>query len=137
MNLPRIISSKRHMDNRGWFSESFREARLRELGINCHFVQENLSYSKASGTLRGLHLQIPPAAQAKLIMVLRGRILDVAVDLRRNSPTYGRYVSSELSAATGVQMYIPVGFAHGFLTLEDDVTVLYKVSAYYAPDCEI
>ena len=87
--------------------------------------------------LRGMHFQVPPAAQAKLITVLRGRIFDVAVDLRRNSPTYGKFVSTELSAESGRQMYVPVGFAHGFLTLEDDVRVLYKVSDYYAPEYEI
>ena len=107
------------------------------LGQGSRFVQENQSYSKKAGTLRGMHFQVPPAPQAKLITVLRGRILDVAIDIRRNSPTYGKFVSKELSANSGLQMYVPVGFAHGFLTLEDDVTVQYKVSDYYAPKSEI
>ena len=136
MDLPQVITPKRHFDDRGWFSETFREMRLRDIGIPCRFVQENQSYSKDTGTLRGMHFQVPPAAQAKLIAVLRGRVLDVAVDVRRNSPTYGKFVSAELSAESGRQMYVPVGFAHGFLTLEDDVRVLYKVSEYYAPEYE-
>ena len=132
-DLPRIIVPKRHPDARGWFSETFHERRLRELGIVCHFVQDNQSSSKRAGTLRGLHFQVPPTAQAKLISVLRGRAIDVAVDVRRDSPTYGKHVAIELSAETGHQLYIPVGFAHGFLTLEDDVVLMYKVSDYYAP----
>ena len=128
MNLPQIIKPKRHADERGWFSETFREARLREIGINCRFVQDNQVYSKKAGTLRGLHFQVPPAPQAKLIAVLRGHILDVAIDIRHNSPTYGEFISKELSSDSGLLMYIPVGFAHGYLTLEDDVTVQYKVS---------
>ena len=98
MNLPRVIIPKRHVDSRGWFSETFREERLRDLGIDCRFVQDNQSYSRRSGTLRGLHFQAPPAEQAKLISVLRGRILDVAIDIRRGSPTFGHHVSIELSA---------------------------------------
>jgi dTDP-4-dehydrorhamnose 3,5-epimerase len=137
MNLPQLIRPKRHVDGRGWFSETFRETWLRDLGLGSQFLQENRSYSKKVGTLRGMHFQVPPAAQAKLITVLRGRILDVAIDLRRHSPTYGKFVSEELSAESGLQMYIPVGFAHGFLTLEDDVTVQYKVSDYYTPKLEI
>jgi len=136
MDLPQIIRPKRHVDDRGWLSETFRETRLRDIGIFCHFIQENQSYSKGAGTLRGIHFQVPPAPQAKLITVLRGRVLDVAVDVRRNSPTYGKFVSTELSAESGRQMYVPVGFAHGFLTLEDDARVLYKVSDYYAPEYE-
>lgn len=135
-DLPRLVAPKRHGDHRGWFSESFHEQRLNDLGINCRFVQDNQSYSARAGTLRGLHFQLPPHAQAKLIMVLRGRILDVAVDVRRGSSTYGRHVSAEISAETGQQVYIPVGFAHGFLTLTDDVLVMYKVSDYYAPACD-
>jgi dTDP-4-dehydrorhamnose 3,5-epimerase len=133
MNLPRVIVPSRHVDSRGWFSETFHEMGLRELGITCRFVQENQSYSRRSGTLRGMHFQNPPAEQAKLICVLRGKILDVAIDVRRGSPTFGKYVSIELSAESGRQFYIPAGFAHGFLTLENDVTVNYKVSSFYAP----
>ena len=132
-NLPRIIVPKRYVDDRGWFSEIFHEQRLHAVGITCPFVQDNQSSSKRTGTLRGLHFQLPPAAQAKLVTVLTGRILDVAVDIRRGSPTYGKYVSTELSSESGHQVYIPIGFAHGFLTLEDDVVVMYKTSDYYAP----
>src|SRR5215471_9470658 len=132
-DLPRIIAPKRHVDPRGWFSETFHEQRLHDLGIRCRFVQDNQSSSRSAGTLRGLHFQLPPHAQAKLIMALRGRILDVAVDVRRGSPTYGQHVSVELSAECGRQFYIPIGFAHGFLTLTDDVLVMYKTSEYYAP----
>ena len=132
-DLPRIIAPKRHMDNRGWFSETFHEQRLADIGITSRFLQDNQSRSLRAGTLRGLHFQRPPTAQAKLITVLRGKILDVAVDVRAGSPTFGNHVSIELSAESGHQVYIPVGFAHGFLTLEDDVLVMYKVSDYYAP----
>ena len=132
-DLPRLIVPKRHVDDRGWFSETFHEKRLRDIGIICHFVQDNQSSSKRAGTLRGFHFQLPPAGQAKLVVVLRGRILDVAVDVRRGSPSFGKYVSLELSADFGRQFYIPVGFAHGYVSLEDDVLVMYKVSDYYAP----
>jgi dTDP-4-dehydrorhamnose 3,5-epimerase len=133
MTLPRLLVPKRHFDERGWFAETYHESRLRGLGIDCRFVQENQSYSKRTGTLRGMHFQKPPADQAKLISVLRGRIFDVAVDVRRNSPTFGNHVSAELSAESALQLYIPAGFAHGFLTLENDVIVNYKVSKSYAP----
>src|SRR5262245_25621330 len=132
--VPLILIPKRYVDNRGWFSETFHERRLGEAGVTCRFVQDNQSSSKQTGTLRGLHFQLPPAAQAKLVSVLRGRILDVAVDVRQHSPTYGKHVATELSAQSGHQLYIPVGFAHGFLTLEDDVVIMYKVSDYYAPE---
>jgi dTDP-4-dehydrorhamnose 3,5-epimerase len=135
-DLPQVITPKRHLDPRGWFSETYHEQRLDHLGIRCRFVQDNQSYSSRAGTLRGLHFQRPPHGQAKLIMVLRGRILDVVVDLRRGSSSYGRHVSVEIAADVGQQVYIPVGFAHGFLTLTDDVLVMYKVSDYYAPDCD-
>ena len=133
MSLPCVVVSKRHVDDRGWFSESFHEKQLRDIGITCRFVQDNQSSSKRAGTVRGLHCQLPPAAQAKLVSVMRGRILDVAVDVRQGSPTWGQYVVTELSAESGRQLYIPIGFAHGSLTLEDDVLVMYKVSDYYAP----
>jgi dTDP-4-dehydrorhamnose 3,5-epimerase len=132
-DLPKILVPKRHVDDRGWFSETFHRHRLAKLGIGCRFVQDNQSLSVRAGTLRGLHFQRPPAAQAKLVTVLRGSILDVAVDVRAGSPTFGKHVSIELSAERGCQVYIPVGFAHGFLTLEDDVLVMYKVSDYHAP----
>jgi len=135
-HLPFVIVPKRHVDDRGWFSETFHEQRLRDLGIACSFVQDNQSSSKRAGTVRGLHFQRPPAAQAKLVSVLRGRILDVAVDIRNGSPSFGKYVSIELSADAGHQLYIPAGFAHGFITLDDNVLVIYKVSDYYAPSHE-
>jgi dTDP-4-dehydrorhamnose 3,5-epimerase len=133
IDLPRIIVPKRHADDRGWFSEIFHEKRLYDDGITCRFVQDNQASSKRAGTLRGLHFQLPPRAQAKLVTVVRGRILDVAVDIRCGSPTFGKYVLTELSAESGRQLYIPVGFAHGYLTLVDDVVLVYKVCDYYAP----
>jgi dTDP-4-dehydrorhamnose 3,5-epimerase len=133
---PRIIATKRWVDHLGWFSETFHEKRLRKAGIGCHFVQGKRSQSKLAGTVRRLHFQLPPAAQAKLVGVLRGRILDIAVDIRNGSPTYGKHVSAELSAENGHQLYVPVGFAHGFCTLEDDVEVMYKVIDYYAPSLD-
>jgi dTDP-4-dehydrorhamnose 3,5-epimerase len=135
-HLPRVIIPRRHFDARGWFSEAFHEQRLRELGITCRFVQDNQSSSRQAGTMRGFHFQRPPAAQAKLVSVLRGRILDVAVDIRHGSPSFGKYVSVELSAEAGNQIYIPTGFAHGFVSLEDDVVVMYKASDYYAPSLD-
>jgi dTDP-4-dehydrorhamnose 3,5-epimerase len=134
IDLPRIIIPKRLVDDRGWFSETYHDKRLSDIGITCRFVQDNQSSSRRAGTLRGLHFQRPPAAQAKLISVLRGRILDVAVDIRAGSPTFGKHVATELSAKSGHQFYIPIGFAHGFITLEDDAAVLYKVSNYYAQE---
>jgi dTDP-4-dehydrorhamnose 3,5-epimerase len=135
-SLPLLIAPKRHADARGWFSETFRSDRWRDLGIDCTFVQDNQSLSTRKGTLRGFHFQEPPSAQAKLVSVLHGKILGVAVDVRRGSPTFGRYVSAELSSDGGLQLFVPVGFAHGFVTLEDDVLVMYKVSNHYAPLCE-
>src|SRR5258707_15400571 len=104
--LPLIIVPRRHADARGWFSETFRQQRMRELGIACNFVQDNQSLSSRRGTVRGFHFQAAPAAQAKLISVMRGRILDVAVDIRRGSPTFGKYVSTELSSDNGEQLFV-------------------------------
>jgi dTDP-4-dehydrorhamnose 3,5-epimerase len=134
--LPLVIVPKRRPDARGWFSETFLLERWRELGIGCSFVQDNQSLSSRKGTLRGFHFQEPPAAQAKLVSVARGRILDVAVDIRRGSPSFGKFVSVELSSDNGRQIFVPVGFAHGFVTLQDEVLVMYKASEYYAPSCE-
>jgi dTDP-4-dehydrorhamnose 3,5-epimerase len=131
--LPLVIIPKRHADSRGWFSETFREDQLDDLGIACRFVQDNQSHSARARTVRGFHFQRPPSAQAKLISVVKGRILDVAVDIRRRSPSFGRYVSVELSAENGRQFFVPEGFAHGFISLEDNVTAMYKVSRHYAP----
>jgi dTDP-4-dehydrorhamnose 3,5-epimerase len=129
----RLIRPKRFGDSRGWFAEVYSEKAFNELGINDHFVQDNHSLSRPIGTLRGLHYQTPPFGQAKLVRCVRGRIFDVAVDIRRGSPTYGRWVGAELSAEKGEQLYLPIGFAHGFLTLEADSEVCYKVSAVYSP----
>jgi dTDP-4-dehydrorhamnose 3,5-epimerase len=136
LDLPLKIVPKRHIDDRGWFSEIFHERRLRQLGITSRFVQQNQSMTKRACSVRGLHFQLPPAAQAKIISVVTGRILDVAVDIRRASPTFGKSISIELSAELGCQLYVPVGFAHGFLTLVDATVVMYSVSDYYAPELE-
>lgn len=136
MQLPVLFASKRFGDARGWFCETYSERSLARHGIHDRFVQDNQSLSAQTGTIRGLHYQLPPAAQAKLVRVVRGRIFDVAVDIRRASPTYGQFVSAELSADNGHQLYVPVGFAHGFCTLEDNTEVLYKVSDFYSPKHE-
>jgi len=130
------IVPKRFGDDRGWFSETFRSDVLTEVGIDIGFVQDNESFSATQGTLRGLHYQLPPFAQDKLVRVLRGSILDVAVDIRRDSPTFGRHVTRQLTSESGNQLLVPAGFAHGFLTLVPDVQVAYKVSAPYSPDTE-
>lgn len=128
------IRPVRHGDARGFFSEIFRDDVLRQHGIDVPFVQENHSLSVDRGVIRGLHFQIPPAAQAKLVRVGAGSILDVAVDIRSGSPTYGRYVAVVLSAADGNQLFVPEGFAHGFCTLEPNTEVIYKVNRYYSPE---
>lgn len=132
----RIVVPTRHVDARGSFSEVWREDTLRQAGVSATFVQENHVVSHAVGTLRGLHFQIGAAAQAKLIWCVRGRILDVAVDIRAGSPTFGRAFHRELDAAEGVQVYLPVGFAHGYCTLEPHTEVIYKVTAPYDPRAE-
>jgi dTDP-4-dehydrorhamnose 3,5-epimerase len=129
----KLITSKRFMDDRGWFEERYRTDVLQAAGIQDLFVQENISFSAQRGTVRGLHFQARPSAQAKLIGVLTGAILDVAVDLRRSSSTYGRHVSVLMNAALGQLLYVPVGFAHGFCTLENNTLVTYKTTAYYDP----
>lgn len=129
----KIIQSKRFDDARGFFMETYNKNNFECLGIYDEFVQDNYSYSKSKGTVRGLHFQAPPAAQAKLVRVMRGAILDVAVDVRKSSPTYGQHVKAELSAENGLQIFIPAGFAHGFCTLSDDTEVAYKCSSFYAP----
>jgi dTDP-4-dehydrorhamnose 3,5-epimerase len=123
----------RHGDPRGFFSEIFRETLLREHGIDVPFVQENHSLSVDRGVVRGLHFQTPPQGQDKLVRVAVGAILDVAVDIRVGSPTYGRHVAVVLSAEQGNQLFVPEGFAHGFCTLEPNTEVVYKVSRYYSP----
>jgi dTDP-4-dehydrorhamnose 3,5-epimerase len=130
------IRPPRFGDERGFFSEVWREDRLAEAGVSTRFVQDNHSYSKAKGVLRGMHYQLPPAAQDKLVRVSRGSIFDAAVDIRPNSPTFGRWAGIVLSAKDWNQLFIPRGFAHGFVTLEHETEVLYKASAVYAPDLE-
>jgi dTDP-4-dehydrorhamnose 3,5-epimerase len=128
----KIVTPKKHGDARGFFSEVYNKSAMDKAGLHLDFVQDNHSFSGPVGTLRGLHFQTPPFAQDKLVRVGRGRILDVAVDIRRSSSTFGRYVAVELSADNWRQLLVPVGFAHGFVTLEPDTEVLYKTSAYYS-----
>ena len=130
----KLIQPVRHGDARGYFSEVYREDALRKAGVEIDFVQDNQSMSAPVGVLRGLHFQTPPMAQAKLIRVIAGSILDVAVDIRRGSPRYGQHVAFVLSAAEGNQLFVPEGFAHGFCTLEPNSTVIYKVNRYYSPE---
>ena len=136
MSIPgvKILIPGRIGDRRGFFSEVYNKRALTEAGIDIKFVQDNHSLSAEKGTVRGLHFQTPPFAQDKLVRVVRGAVFDVAVDLRRGSTTYGRHVSAVLSAEAWNQMLVPAGFAHGFMTLEPDTEVIYKVSGYYAPD---
>lgn len=131
-----LIRARRFGDGRGWFEESFSTARLAALGLDHGFVQDNLSLSAAPGTVRGLHFQRSPQAQAKLVGCVTGAVHDVVVDLRAGSPTFGRALSVTLDAEAGDHLYVPVGFAHGFMTLKPDTRVAYKVSAPYAPDAE-
>jgi dTDP-4-dehydrorhamnose 3,5-epimerase len=128
-----IVKPKKHGDHRGFFSETFKSAALREHGVALDWIQDNHSFSAARGVVRGLHFQRAPKAQAKLLRVTRGAILDVAVDVRKNSPTYGKHVAIELSADNWTQLYVPTGFAQGFCTLIENTEVLYKVSADYGP----
>ena len=129
-----LFTPVRHGDARGWFSETWRQDVWAAAGIGVDFVQDNESFSAAKGTLRGLHFQLAPAAQGKLVRVVRGRILDVAVDIRPGSSTFGQHIAIEMSAAEGQQLFIPAGFAHGFCTHEADTHIAYKVSAYYSPE---
>jgi dTDP-4-dehydrorhamnose 3,5-epimerase len=131
-----LCRPKKFADPRGYFMETYNQRAYAEAGIACDFVQDNQSHSARRGTVRGLHFQTPPEPQSKLVRVLRGSIFDVAVDLRRGSPTYGRFCSATLTAAKGEQLFIPVGFAHGFLTLEPDTEVAYKTDGFYAPSCD-
>ncbi|MCC6982923.1 MAG: dTDP-4-dehydrorhamnose 3,5-epimerase [Bauldia sp.] len=132
----KLVRGTRREDSRGWFAETYHRARFAELGIEAAFVQENQSFSVAAGTLRGLHFQIPPHAQAKLVRVLAGAIFDVAVDLRRGSPTYGKWAGARLTAASGDQLFVPRGFAHGFCTEAPGTEVSYKCDAFYAAGSE-
>lgn len=130
------ITPARYGDNRGFFSETWNARLLGDQGISIDFVQDNQSLSREVGTVRGLHFQSPPHAQDKLVRCGRGRLLDVAVDIRKGSPSYGEWVAVELSAKNGKQLLVPKGFLHGFVTLEPDTEILYKCSDYYAPECD-
>ncbi len=132
----KVVTPRKFGDARGFFSEVYNKKQLTAQGIDIDFVQDNQSYSADPGTVRGLHFQAPPFAQDKLVRVLRGSIFDVAVDIRRGSPTYGRCASAIISAEAWNQFFVPTGFAHGYCTLESDTEVFYKVSSYYAPDCD-
>lgn len=130
----KLIETPRFGDSRGFFSETYNLRAFARAGIDATFVQDNHSLSAARGTLRGLHFQTPPLAQDKLVRVTRGRILDVVVDVRNGSPTFGKHASVILSAQNGLQIFVPVGFAHGLVTLEDDTEVVYKVSNFYSAE---
>ncbi|EXL07020.1 dTDP-4-dehydrorhamnose 3,5-epimerase [Brucella anthropi] len=128
------ISPRKFGDDRGFFSETFNAKTFTEAGMDLTFVQDNHSYSAAKGVLRGLHYQLPPFAQDKLVRVTRGAILDVAVDIRKSSPTFGKWVALEVSAEKWNQILVPKGFAHGFMTLVENTEVIYKVTDYYSPE---
>ncbi|PHD24438.1 dTDP-4-dehydrorhamnose 3,5-epimerase [Bacillus wiedmannii] len=132
----KVIEPKVFGDHRGWFMETYSDQAMQEAGIDLQFVQDNQSFSATKGTLRGLHYQLNPKAQTKLVRCTRGSIFDVAVDIRKGSPTYGQWFGIELSAENKKQLLIPKGFAHGFMTLTDDVEVQYKVDELYAPECD-
>lgn len=131
-----LLHAPKRGDHRGFFSETFRQDVFAEAGIDVRFLQDNFSFSAARGVVRGMHWQRAPQAQAKLVRCFRGAILDVVVDIRKGSPTYGQHVSAELSPDNWTQIYVPVGFAHGFCTLSENCEVFYKVTAPYAPECE-
>lgn len=132
----KVLTTKRFGDSRGFFTETYSEKAFAAIGIQDRFVQDNHSLSGPVGTLRGLHFQLPPHAQAKLVRVVRGAIFDVAVDIRLGSPTFGQWCGATISAELGNQIYVPVGFAHGFVTLEPDTEVVYKVTDFYAPTAD-
>jgi dTDP-4-dehydrorhamnose 3,5-epimerase len=132
-----VICPKRFEDSRGWFSETWKADHFAKLGLPGSFCQENESWSRSTGTLRGLHFQASPHAQSKLIRCLKGRIFDVVVDIRRGSPSFGKWLGLELAATDGQQLFVPAGFAHGYLTLEDECIVNYKVDLPYAPSHEM
>jgi len=131
-----IIEPQVFGDRRGWFCETWSVKNFEELGISCNFVQDNHSYTAKKNTLRGIHYQQNPMAQAKLVRVIRGAVMDVAVDLRKGSPTYCKWVSIELSAENKRQFFIPRGFGHGFITLTDDVEFVYKSDNLYSKECD-
>ena len=128
------VSPRKFGDDRGFFSETYNAKSFAEAGIDLNFIQDNHSYSAAKGVVRGLHYQLPPFAQDKLVRVTRGAILDVAVDIRKSSPTFGKWVALEVSAEKWNQILVPKGFAHGFMTLVENTEVIYKVTDYYSPE---
>lgn len=130
----KLIVPVKHGDHRGFFSETYNKKVAADAGIHLNFVQDNHFLSTGAGTIRGLHFQTAPCAQDKLVRVVRGAIFDVAVDVRKNSPTFGRHVTAVISAHEWNQIFVPIGFAHGLCTLEPDTEVIYKVTNYYAPD---
>lgn len=130
----KILKPKKFGDHRGFFSETYNKKILSDLGIDMDFVQDNHSLSVEKGVIRGLHYQTPPFAQDKLVRVVHGAILDVAVDMRKSSPTFGKHITAVISADNWEQILVPAGFAHGFCTLEENTVVIYKVTNYYAPD---
>ena len=132
----KLVVPKIHRDARGFFSETYSRRDMTAAGIATEFVQDNHALSLETGTLRGLHFQVPPHAQGKLVRVTRGSVFDVAVDIRVGSPTFGQHVSAVLSAENWTQIWIPPGFAHGYCALEPQTEVIYKVTDYYAPDCD-
>ena len=132
----KLIRPVRHRDARGWFLEAWNRRAFAAAGIAADFVQDNRAGSVAVGTVRGLHFQIAPHAQGKLIHVARGAVFDVAIDIRRHSPTFGHYATMTLTAESGEQLWVPAGFAHGYCTLTPDCEVGYRVTEYYAPECE-
>lgn len=131
-----LVKPTKHGDHRGFFSETYRADVFDKFGVAASFVQDNHVFSAQRGVLRGLHFQLPPHPQGKLIRCTRGSILDVGVDIRSGSPTFGQHVAVELSAENWHQLWVPAGFAHGYVTLEDNCEVIYKVTDYYAPDCD-
>nr|WP_270728652.1 dTDP-4-dehydrorhamnose 3,5-epimerase [Shimia sp. Alg240-R146] len=131
-----LLTPARFGDHRGFFSESWNRKRMAEAGLDIDFVQDNHSLSSDVGTIRGLHFQTPPHAQGKLVRCGRGALFDVAVDIRNGSPTYGEWVGEELTAENGKQLWVPPGFAHGFVTRLPDTEIIYKCTDYYAPDCD-
>jgi dTDP-4-dehydrorhamnose 3,5-epimerase len=131
-----LITPARFGDHRGFFSESWNRKRMAEAGLEIDFVQDNHSLSRDVGTIRGLHFQSPPHAQGKLVRCGRGALFDVAMDIRKGSPTYGQWVGEELTAENGKQLWIPAGFAHGFVTRVPDTEIIYKCTDYYAPECD-
>lgn len=132
----KVVEPKVFGDHRGWFMETYNEEIFQKAGIDIRFVQDNQSFSATKGTLRGLHYQLNPKAQTKLVRCTKGAIFDVAIDIRKGSPTFGKWFGIELSAENKKQLLIPQGFAHGFMTITDDVEVQYKVDNLYAPDCD-